>query len=119
VTVFYNADVSGTGEYEFGSGTRINFVLARVRSRGPRCVATQVADGCVNAGWFALGAASDSIDGVERTYWTHPVWIDFESFEWHPIPTTDAFANDFGVWASAIRWHMLEGTTVGLFVYGV
>lgn len=119
MTVFFNSDVIGTGEADFGGGVRVNFVLAHLITRGPRCVPTQVADGAVGAGWFSLGSASDVIDATTRTYWTRPIWVDFDAFQWHPVPTTDFAANDFGVWCSRIRWHFLEGTTAWLYVYGV
>jgi hypothetical protein len=119
VTVVFDSDIIGTGEADFGVGARVNFALAHIITRGPRVQKHQVDDGAVQAGWFSFGNTSSVIDDTARTYWTKPIWIDFTNFEWHPVPTTDSAANDFGVWATRVRWYLYEGTTAWLYVYAV
>jgi hypothetical protein len=119
VTVYFNDSVAGSGDHDFGGGIRVNFALAHVSAQGSRVRVAQTSDQTLGAGWIAFGAAADLIDGVTRVYWNEPIWINWENTQWHPIPTTDYLANDFGVWVSHIRWWFSLDTEVSLYVYGV
>lgn len=119
MTVYFNSDVIDSGSTDFGTGVRINFALAHVINKGPKVHPGQEGDQTFGAGWFSFGADADVIDSTTRTYWAEPVWVNFENFEWHPVPTTDASANDFGVWARRMRWWCSPSTTIWLWIYGV
>jgi hypothetical protein len=119
MTVLLSRDIIGVGEESFGGGARVNYVLAYIITEGPRVTKVEVPDSNLNAGWWALGAQLDVIDGLTRIHWRDRHYINFSATEWSPEPQTDYLANDFAVWAERIRWSLTPGTTAYLHVYGV
>lgn len=121
MTVYADQAISGSGEVNFTLGVRLNYALVHVyvAPYDSRPLEVGDPDHMLRMGWIAFGADTDVIDATSRTYWSAPVWLDFLDTIWHPIPTTDSLANDFGVWASRVRWSLGLGGSAWLYVYGV
>ncbi len=120
MTVLVDQAISGSGALSFGSD-RVNYALVNLDVIGASSRIPSLADPDhrLRLGFLSFGAATNVIFGTTFVYWSAPIWIDFEQFKWAPDPETDYLANDFGYWASDVRWALGDGTSGWLFVYGV
>lgn len=118
VTEVFNSLVSGHGSAPLSAPAKINYALVTVAARPYESSAPDVNadDFIIRCGWFAFGSEADGGDGVVRVYWRDPIWINFDDFEWSPVPQTWSTPEDFHMWASHVRWRIGAGGSVRLFV---
>lgn len=120
MTVYLDQEISGVGQYNFGSA-QIQYVLVELDVLGPKVFVADLTnvDQIAQAGWIALGSRSEYGTGLEHVFWTERMWLNFKSFEWHPQPTRDvASATDLAVWATDIRWALSLNTHGYMLVVG-
>lgn len=121
MTLLLDAEISGSNQYNF-SGNMVQYMLVYLDVLGPDVRVTDLnnVDQIGFAGWLSLGSDSEYQGSPTRTYWNERIWINFQAFQWHPIPTVHAFDTpDFAVWASRIRWALSPGTHGFLQVIGI
>lgn len=121
MTVFLDQEISGSDSFHFG-GASIQYVLVHLDVLGPTVFVKDLAnaDQLLNAGYFALGSSDTYSTGDENVFWQERIWINWQFFQWHPIPTRlPAAASDLTVWASDIRWALPPGTHGFLLVVGL
>jgi hypothetical protein len=74
-------------------------------------------DRLLRFGWYAFGDNPSVGDG-SVDYWRAPIWIDFSSQLWTPIPSTDG-SNILTLFTSRVRWHLNDGAEAHLYVAGL
>lgn len=120
MTVLFDSDVAGQGNTYFGA-QRIQYMLFATLTQGSEVKPFSVRDDDYMAriGWVTLGALVTIPDVVEAVFWRAPWWINFLNTEISSIPQTDSAANDFGIWATHVRWSLTDGVLGHLLVVGV
>jgi hypothetical protein len=121
MTVYLDAEITGSDSYHFG-GAQIQYMLVYLDTLGPdvRIPDTNNPDQIGFAGWLALGSEADYGPDFPNLFWTERIWINFQHFQWHPVPTRNpGDAVDLVVWASDVRWALSPGTHGFLLVFGV
>lgn len=121
MTVLLDAEISGSGQVNFG-GAQVQYVLVHLDHIGPEGFVADLtnSDQLLKAGYFALGSRDSYGTSVEHVFWTERIWINWMDFQWHPIPTVHPFdGTDFCVWASDIRWALSPETHGFILVIGI
>ena len=121
MTVYLDQEISNSGAYHFG-GAQIQYVLVELDVLGPDVFIADLhnADQLLRAGWFSLGSTSSYGTGSDHPFWNEREWINFKSFQWHPVPTVHpSDPPDLCVWASDVRWALSPGTHGFMLVFGV
>lgn len=120
MAILFESTISGSGSSSF-SATRVNYVLYHTITVGPVPKPLSMADidHCLRIGWFTLGVTVSIPDFGSQVFWRPPIWFNFFNSEWSSIPQTDVSANDFGTWASEVRWALSPGVDGWLQVVGV
>jgi len=120
MALLFDDTVSDAGEASF-TATRVNYWFYHSFELGPMVqeVAVRDSDFLRRIGWVTLGTEIDVPDLGSLPFWREPIYLNFYNTLWSSVPQTDVAANDFGVWATRIRWSLSPGSVGRLVVFGV
>jgi len=110
--------VSGMGEFDIGDA-RIQYMFVHTIATGNdvhRLTPTADLDRYARLGFVAFGGEYNPEDDGARSFWRHPIWVEFLDFEWTPVP--QYFTGDFYIWANKMRYSFSPGAEVHIWVYG-
>jgi len=117
-TLLIDEIVSGAGEFDIGN-MQLAYMFVRVLATGNdvhRLTPMADLDRYARLGFVTFGSRQDLDEDGERTFWRHPIWIEFLDFEWSPVP--QYFGGDFTLWANHVRYSFAPGAEAHLWVYG-
>ena len=95
------------------------FMFIHLTHLGPETTIIDLAepDHILRAGFISFGYDFDIGDGVTRTFWRAPIWLDWIDTEWTPLPQASPTGDSFVFFASRVRWSLSFNTTGHLYVY--
>lgn len=115
ITTF--AAVSGDGVGTLATGEAINLVVAEVTTLSAKSEVVDVSDPMklLHQGYFALGFIGfGDLAHHDLNYFAEAHWIENERFVFYPWSAHGGSS----YYANRIRWHILPGGVVNLYVYG-
>lgn len=120
MALLFDDTISDTGSYDFGA-TRVNYWFFHTFELGSQAKAASARDidYLLRMGWVTLGTQLEVPDLGTLEFWREPVWLNFYNTIWTSVPQTDVSANDFGTWATHVRWSLTTGMVGRLVVFGV
>jgi hypothetical protein len=119
--VYIDQVVTGDVVVPCVGGNEVLLVCCRLTGIPPNVVSHPDAtapDHLLRAGWLSLGDTFSLPGDTPREYWRYPIYLDFETLFWTPVPT-DSAAGPFRCIASLVRVHMAPGVAGQLYVFGV
>lgn len=116
--VYYEADISGDGQAALSGGNAVIYVAFRndVIGNEARQIEATASDHLLRLGWFSL-ARQVTIQSVTDWYWMEPIYFNFRHQRWQPSPNGSA-GGVLTMTAERVRWHLSDGATGRLVVFG-
>ena len=112
----FEADCTSSGWVDFSLASP-NYMLIKVYTLGPLVDHRDPAnaDRLYTAGWVAFGHYSDNGLGVIDRYWDAPIFIDFFTMRWTPVPSHSP-GTQFQIYAGCFRWALSDGTYAHILI---